>query len=170
MWVTAPFRRRTVPAGHRPTSNRDGMTQRPSDDWSGSDRDDGRRGGHRLSTLVRAASAIQRAHALADEIADARALAEETFRASLEDRALTHGERDARDETAARNELEELVRRFALRLRADGAPPEIAVRRLKSAVEPAIFSGRDHDGSDVEWRRAVASDVVRCFVEAYYAA
>ena len=71
---------------------------------------------------------------------------------------------------AARDELEALVRRFAVRLRAEGEPPEVAVRRVKSAVEPAIFSARDHDGSDVDWRRNVASDVVKWFVQAYYAA
>jgi hypothetical protein len=148
------------------------MTQGPSDEWSDGDRHDGTRGrlSHRLTVLARAATAIRRAHALAEEAADARATAEEAFRSALENRALRDGERDARDEPAAREELETAVRRFAMRLRADDAPPEIAVRRVKSAVEPAILSARDLDRADVEWRRAVASDVVKWFVEAYYAA
>ena len=148
------------------------MTQVPPDDWSDSDRHDERRHrlSHRLTVLARAATAIRGAHALAEQAADARATAEEAFRTALENLALRDVEREARDEPAARDVLESLVRRFAMRLRADGAPPEIAVRRVKSAVEPAILSARELDRSDVEWRRAVASDVVKWFVEAYYAA
>ena len=149
------------------------MTQVLPDERSDGDRhDDGTRHrlSHRLAVLAGAATAIRRAHALAEQAADARATAEEAFRTALENRALRNGERDARDEPAARAELEDMVRRFAMRLRADGAPPEIGVRRVKSAVEPAILAARDLDRSDVEWRRAVASDVVKWFVEAYYAA
>jgi hypothetical protein len=148
------------------------MTQVPPDDWSDSDRHDGTRHrlSHRLTVLASAATAIRRAHALAEQVADAHTTAEESFRTALENLALRDGERDARDEPTARAELESLVRRFAMRLRADSAPPEIAVRRVKRAVEPAILSARDLDRSDVEWRRAVASDVVKWFVEAYYAA
>ena len=148
------------------------MTQVPPDKWSDDDRYDGTRHrlSHRLTVLAGAATAIRRAHALTEQAADARATAEEAFRTALENLALRDGEREARDEPAARAELEKLVRRFAMRLRADGAPPELAVRRVKSAVEPAILAARDLDRSDVEWRRAVASDVVKWFVEAYYAA
>ena len=148
------------------------MTQGSSESWPGSDRDDGMRGrdSHRLMVLARAASAVRRAQALVEQAAEVHAAAEETFRTALENLALRDSEREARREPEARAELEVLVRRFAVRLRADGAAPEIAVRRVKSAVEPAIFSAQDHDGSDVEWRRAVASDVVTWFVQAYYAA
>lgn len=148
------------------------MTQGPSDEWSGSDRDDGTRVSHspRVTILCRASTAVRRAHVLAEQVAGAHATADEAFRTALENRALRDGEREVRDEREARDELEDLVRGFAARLRGDGAPPEIAVRRVKSAVEPAIFSSRDPDGADVEWRRTVASDVVKWFVEAYYAA
>ena len=148
------------------------MTQGPSDDWSGSDHDDGRHGrrSHRVTLLARTAGAVRHAHAFRERAASSRAVAEDAFRSALENHALLEAEREARDEATARHELADVVREFAHRLRADGAPPEVAVRRLKSVVEPAIFSGRDHDGSDVEWRRAVASDVVTWFVEAYYAA
>jgi hypothetical protein len=37
-------------------------------------------------------------------------------------------------------------------------------------VDPVVYAAREHDAADVEWRRAVAGDVVRWFVEAYYAA
>ena len=153
----------------RPTRS---MTQVPPDGWFGSDRDDGTRGRHsqRVTVLARASTAVRRAHTVVEQAADSHATAEEAFRAAFESHAPRDGERDGREEREAREELEGLVRRLATRLRAEGAPPEIAVRRLKSAVEPAIFSSRDHDGADVEWRRAVASDVVRWFVEAYYAA
>jgi hypothetical protein len=123
-----------------------------------------------MVVLARASSAVRRAHATAEQAAETRATAEEAFRTALENLALWEGEREARNEREAREELEGVVRRFAALLRADGAPPEIAVRRVKTAVDPAIFSARDQDGADVEWRRAVASDVVTWFVEAYYAA
>ena len=83
---------------------------------------------------------------------------------SIENQALRVAERDAL------RELEADVRQFAGRLRDDGTPPEVAVRRLKATVDPVVFSTRDHDGADVEWKRAVAGDVVRWFVESYYAA
>ena len=148
------------------------MTQGPSDEWSGSERDDGARArhSHRMIVLARASAAVRRAHATSEHAAEARATAEEAFRTALENRAWWESERATHNEREAREELESLVRRFAALLRADGAPPEIAVRRVKSAVDPAIFSARDQDGADVEWRRAVASDVVTWFVEAYYAA
>ena len=148
------------------------MTQGPSDEWSGSERDNGahRRPSHRMGVLTSASAAVRRAHATAAQAAEARATPEEAFRTALENRALSESEREARNEREARAELEGLVRRFAALLRADGAPPEVAVRRVKSAVDPVIFSARDPDGADVEWRRTVASDVVTWFVEAYYAA
>jgi len=82
----------------------------------------------------------------------------------LESLALLEAEREAI------RSLEVDVRRFADRLRAEGTPPEIAVRQLKATVEPVVFSSREQQAGDVEWRRAVAGDVVRWFVEAYYAA
>ena len=66
--------------------------------------------------------------------------------------------------------LEVDVRRFADRLRTVGTPPEIAVRQLKATVEPVVFSSREQQAGDIEWRRTVAGEVVRWFVEAYYAA
>jgi hypothetical protein len=82
----------------------------------------------------------------------------------LENLALVEAERDAMQS------LEVDVRRFADLLRAEGTPPEIAVRQIKATVEPVVFSSREQQAGDVEWRRAVAGDVVRWFVEAYYAA
>jgi hypothetical protein len=166
---TAEPRRSATSAILEPTRS---MTQRPADEWSDGDHDDGRHGrlAHRLAVLGRASSAVRRAYALAGQAADARATAAEAFRTALENRALVDGEREARDEAEARDKLKDSVRRFAVQLRTEGAPPEIGLRRVKSAVEPAIFSTHDHDGSDVEWRRAVAGDVVKWFVEAYYAA
>jgi len=119
---------------------------------------------HRAALLARVSFAVRRAHAAhADEQELLAALAEATM-LELEERA----RRDA--EHSARTELEADVRRFAERLRQDGAPPEQGVRQIKSAVEPAVFnSARGSDGADVEWRRALVSDVVRWFVEAYYA-
>ena len=119
---------------------------------------------HRAALLARASLAVRRAHAAhADEQELLAALAEATM-LELEERA----RRDA--ERAARDELEADVRRFAKRLRRDGAPPERGVRQIKSAVEPEVFSStRGHDGADVEWRRALVGDVVRWFVESYYA-
>ena len=83
---------------------------------------------------------------------------------AMENHALREAEREAL------RELEADVRKFASLLREDGTPPEVAVRRLKATVDPVVFSTRDHDGGDVEWKRAVAGDVVRWFVESYYAA
>ena len=119
---------------------------------------------HRATLLARASLAVRRAHAAhADEQELLAALAEATM-LELEERA----RRDA--ERAARDELEADVRRFAERLRRDGAPPEQGVRQIKSAVEPAVFtSTRGNEGADVEWRRALVGDVVRWFVESYYA-
>ena len=119
---------------------------------------------HRAALLSNASLAVRRAHAAhADEQELLAALAEATM-LELEERA----RRDA--ERAARDELEADVRRFAERLRRDGAPPEQGVRQIKSAVEPAVFtSTRGNDGADVEWRRALVGDVVRWFVESYYA-
>ena len=148
------------------------MTQGHSDERSGSERDNGTHGprSRRMEVLTSASAAVRRAHATTTQAAEARATAEEAFRTALENRALSESEREARNEREARDELEGLVRRFAALLRADGAPPEVAVRRVKSAVDPVIFSARDQDGADVEWRRTVASEVVTWFVEAYYAA
>jgi regulator of protease activity HflC (stomatin/prohibitin superfamily) len=113
--------------------------------------------------LARASLAVRRAHAAhAAEPELLAALAEATV-VVLEERALRDAEREARAE------LEANVRRFAGRLRQDGAPPEVGVRQIKTAVEPAVFtSSRGHDGAEVEWRRAVVGDVVRWFVESYY--
>ena len=44
------------------------------------------------------------------------------------------------------------------------------MRRLKATIDPVVYSAREHDVADVEWRRTVAGDVMRWFVEAYYAA
>jgi hypothetical protein len=120
---------------------------------------------HRATVLARASLAVRRAHAAhADEQELLSAAAEATM-AELEEQALRDGER------AARTELEVDVRRFAARLRLDGTPPEIGVRSIKTAVEPAVFaSGRAHDGAESDWRRAVLGDVVRWFVESYYQA
>jgi hypothetical protein len=118
----------------------------------------------RAALLTRASLAVRRAHAThADEQELLAALAEATM-IELEERALSDAER------GARAELEVDVRSFATRLRQDGAPPEQGVRQIKSAVEPAVFvSTRGSDGADVEWRRALVGDVVRWFVESYYA-
>ena len=120
---------------------------------------------HRAALLARASLAVRRAHAAhADEQELLAAFAEATM-VELEERALRDAER------AARTELEADVRRFAARLRQDGAPPEQGVRRIKVAVEPAVFaSSRGGEATDVEWRRAVLGDVVRWFVESYYSA
>jgi hypothetical protein len=82
----------------------------------------------------------------------------------METRALIEAER------TAMTKLESDVRRFADILRSQGMPPEVAVRRLKATVDPVVYSAREHDVADVEWRRAVAGDVMRWFVEAYYTA
>ena len=108
--------------------------------------------------------AIQRAHATAQDAGKARAAAGDVALTTLETRALIEAEREAL------RKLEVDVRRFAGTMRTEGTPPEVAVRRLKATVDPVVYSAREHDAADVEWRRAVAGDVVRWFVEAYYAA
>jgi len=141
------------------------MTQ-ASADGDGRVGDDGTfsRREHRVALLARASQAIRDAHAAAEQAGIMRAVAEQMHMTAIENKALRVAERDAL------RELETDVRQFAGRLRDAGTPPEIAVRRLKATVEPVVFSNRDHDGADVEWRRAVAGDVIRWFVEAYYAA
>jgi hypothetical protein len=118
----------------------------------------------RVALLDRASQAIRAAHAATEQAGKARASAEHAHMTAIEDQALRAAERDAL------RKLEADVRQFAGRLREEGTPPEIAVRRLKATVDPVVFSNRDHDGGDVEWKRAVAGDVVRWFVEASYAA
>ena len=142
------------------------MSQGPPDGHARriSDEDSRERREHRLTVLALASDAIRRAHATSEDAAKTRAVAEEVRMAALENRALLETEREA-----IRN-LEADVRRFADRLRGEGTPPEVAVRRLKSTVEPVVFSTREQQAGDVEWRRAVAGDVVRWFVEAFYAA
>ncbi|HEU4720510.1 MAG TPA: hypothetical protein VFS59_04045 [Gemmatimonadaceae bacterium] len=115
-----------------------------------------------MTLLSRASTAVRRAHAEDDGGDDSASESGEALLTTLENQALREAER------AARGELEEVVRRFAERLRAEGAPPEIGVRRVKCAVEPVVFASRDHDGADVEWRRGVVGDVVTWFVHAYY--
>ena len=142
------------------------MTQGPPSGGDGKALDDGmfNRRERRVALLARASQAIRSAHAAAEQAGKARAAAEEAHMLSIENQALRVAERDAL------RELEADVRQFAGRLRDDGTPPEVAVRRLKATVDPVVFSTRDHDGADVEWKRAVAGDVVRWFVESYYAA
>lgn len=142
------------------------MTQGPSDARPARTQDSGatRRRDQRLALLSRASKAIRQAHVTAEDggaVADVSMDAEMT---ALENEALRAAEREAL------RELEADVRRFANRLRTEGTPPEVAVRRLKATVEPVVYAARDHDGGDVDWRRAVVGDVVRWFVEAYYAA
>jgi hypothetical protein len=141
------------------------MTQGPPDGDGklGGDGTFGRRE-QRVALLARTSQAIRRAHAAAEQAELARAAAEQACMTAIENQALRVAERDAL------RDLEEDVRRLAGRLRDDGLPPEVAVRRLKATVEPVVFSNRDDDGGDVEWKRAVAGDVVRWFVESYYAA
>lgn len=122
------------------------------------------RGDQRVAMLGRASRAIRQADAAAEgDGGDGPSRVDEEMTA-LENEALREAERDAL------RELEADVRRFANRLRTEGLPPEVAVRRLKATVEPVVFATRDHDGGDVDWRRAVVGDVVRWFVESYYAA
>lgn len=142
------------------------MTQGPSDARPARTQDSGatRRRDQRLALLSGASKAIRQAHVTAEDggaEADVSMAAEMT---ALENEALRAAEREAL------RELEADVRRFANRLRTEGTPPEVAVRRLKATVEPVVYAARDHDGADVDWRRAVVGDVVRWFVEAYYAA
>jgi hypothetical protein len=142
------------------------MTQGPSDGQQWMANEDGMfsRREQRVGLLNRASQAVRSAHVATEQAGKARAVAEQAHQTAIEDQALRAAEREAL------RELEADVRRFAGRLRADGTPPEVAVRRLKATVDPVVFSIRDHDGADVEWKRAVAGDVVRWFVEAYYAA
>ena len=142
------------------------MTQGPSYGGDGEAGDDGKlvRRELRLALLARASQAIRSANAAAEQAGRARAAAEAAHMMAIENKAFREAEREAL------RELESDVRQFASLLRGDGTPPEVAVRRLKATVDPVVFSTREHDGGDVEWRRAVAGDVVRWFVEAYYAA
>ena len=142
------------------------MTQGPTNGPQGMANDDGMfsRREHRVALLNRASQAVRSAHVASEQAEKARAAAEQSHKAAIEDQALRAAEREALQA------LEADVRRFAGRLREDGTPPEVAVRRLKATVDPVVFSIRDHDVSDVEWKRGVAGDVVRWFVEAYYAA
>jgi hypothetical protein len=136
----------------------DGKARRANDDGSRERRE------HRLTVLARASAAVRRAHSANEHAEKVRAVAEEVRMSVLESLALLEAEREAM------RGLEVDVRRFADILRAEGTPPEIAVRQLKATVEPVVFSLREHQAGDVEWRRTVAGDVVRWFVEAYYAA
>ena len=114
--------------------------------------------------LARTSQAIYQAHPQQQDAATIMGIAQERLLASLENQALVEAELEAM------RKLELDVRRFADLLRTQGTPPEVAVRRLKATVDPVVYSSRDHDGHDVEWRRAVAGDVMRWFVEAYYTA
>jgi hypothetical protein len=136
----------------------DGHARRTNDDGSRERRE------HRLTVLARASAAVRRAHAASEDAGKTRAVAEEVRMMMIENLALLEAEREAM------RGLELDVRRFADRLRIEGTPPEIAVRQLKATVEPVVFSSREQQAGDVEWRRAVAGDVVRWFVEAFYAA
>ena len=118
-----------------------------------------------MALLSRASHAIHRAHTTAQDAGKAGSVAEDGIgTAALEPRPSIGAEREAMEK------LESDVRRFADVLRTLGTPPEVAVRRLKATVDPVVYSSHDHDAPDVEWRRAVAGDVMRWFVEAYYAA
>jgi len=141
------------------------MTQGPSDARPARMHDSGatRRRDTRLALLSRASRAI-RQQVTAEDAAQAAAGSMDAEMTALENEALREAEREAL------RELEADVRQFANRLRTEGTPPEVAVRRLKATVEPVVYAARDHDGGDVDWRRAVVGDVVRWFVEAYYAA
>ena len=142
------------------------MTQGPSDGRDGAGRTDVTvsRREQRVTLLARASHAIHEAHATAQNAVQARAAAKDGMMAALETHAFVQVELDAM------KKLETDVRRFANALRAQGMPPEVAVRRLKATVDPVVYAPREHDAADVEWRRGVAGDVLRWFVEAYYAA
>jgi len=116
----------------------------------------------RAALLARASQAIRSAHAATEQAEETLAVVEHARTTTMESHTLRVPEREALQE------LEAVVRLFAGRLREDGTPPEVAVRRLKATVDPVVFSTRDHDGGDVEWKRTVAGDVIRWFVEAYY--
>ena len=140
------------------------MTHGPSDGRDGADGSDGMfsRREQRVSLLARTSYAL--AHVAAQEAGTVRAFPHEVTLTPHETRELVDAERDAM------TQLQSDVRRFADALRAQGIPPEVAVRRLKATVDPVVYSAREHDVADVEWRRAVAGDVMRWFVEAYYTA
>jgi hypothetical protein len=142
------------------------MTQASNDGRNGAERSDGlfSRREQRVALLARTSEAVERAHAAVLDAGNARAVAQDIALTTMETRALIEAERDAM------TQLESDVRRFADALRAQETPPEIAVRRLKATIDPVVYSAREHDVADVEWRRAVAGDVMRWFVEAYYAA
>jgi predicted nucleic acid-binding Zn-ribbon protein len=142
------------------------MTQGPSDGREAMAQSDGMfsQREQRVALLSRASQAVRRAQATAQDAGKVRAASEDVTLTTLETRALIEAEREAM------KKLEADVRRFADALRTEGTPPEVAVRRLKATVDPVVYSAREHDAADVEWRRAVAGDVVRWFVEAYYAA
>lgn len=142
------------------------MTLGPSDGRDGTGRHDGviSRREQRVALLARTSQAILQAHAAQAGAVKARGVAGEGLLASMETLALLEAELEAM------RILESDVRRFADALRSQGTPPEVAVRRLKTTVDPVVYSSHNHDAPDVEWRRAVAGDVMRWFVEAYYAA
>ena len=143
------------------------MTQAPADGRDGRSQGDGvfRRREQRVALLAHASQAIHRAYATAEEPGKIRTIAELATLTRLEAKTLAEAELEAMQK------LEADVRRFAEALRTEGLAPEVAVRRLKATLDPVVYSAREHDGGDdVEWRRAVAGDVVRWFVEAYYAA
>ena len=143
------------------------MTQAPADGRDGRSQGDGvfRRREQRVALLAHASQAIHRAYATAEEPGKIRTIAELATLTRLEAKTLAEAELEAMQK------LEVDVRRFAEALRTEGLAPEVAVRRLKATLDPVVYSAREHDGGDdVEWRRAVAGDVVRWFVEAYYAA
>lgn len=156
-----------APAAKVPrSSTQTEMTQGPSDCRDGAEESDGTfsRRGQRVVLLARTSQAIHRAHATGLDAAKTRGIAEEGLMAAMETYARVEAEHEAM------KTLETDVRRFADALRTQGTPPEVAVRRLKATVDPVVYSARAHDVADVEWRRALVGDVVRWFVEAYYAA
>lgn len=129
----------------------------------GAGQDDGSGGRERLrvTLLSRASAAVREAYVAPNGAGSPPSNGSEA--------PATTGAKASHDgEGEARSLLESDVRRFAVLLRAEGAPPESGVRRLKAAVEPVVFSQRDHAATDVEWRRTIVGDVVKWFVEAYY--
>ena len=142
------------------------MTQVPSNGRDGRSHGDGMFGRreHRVALLAQASLAINRARDAAQDAGQARIVAEIATSSRLEAHTLVEAELEATQQ------LERDVRRFAEALRSEGTAPEVAVRRLKATLDPVVYSAHEHDGgNDVEWRRSVAGDVVRWFVEAYYA-
>jgi hypothetical protein len=142
------------------------MTQGPADGRSGAARTDGSfsRREQRVSLILRTSQAIHQAHATVQDAVKTRGIAGDGLMTAMETRALVEAELEAMQA------LESDVRRFADLLRTQGTPPEVAVRRLKATVDPVVYAAREPDAPGVEWRRAVAGDVMRWFVEAYYAA